>query len=183
MPTAQQCVGGAPTAGATGQQGNKQTGGGLSMPKVPGFSATSDQAAAFEFADGVFAPSKPIEAKWVAVYALGGLPRANGFDSPQQAAQTVYACMIGSEKFYNNVTGSSVTAEGATTVDGADAYVLDGEIRNSDPDVTVPGDVVKIVVVDTGDPDHYGLLVSVVPIGDQALIDQQQAQQGLITIG
>ena len=38
----------------------------------------------------------------------------------------------------------------------------------------------RVIVVDTGDDDHFGLYLSVVPIGNQQLIDQQEsATQGL----
>ncbi len=37
------------------------------------------------------------------------------------------------------------------------------------------GDVAQVIVVDMGDPEMFGLYLTVVPIGDQLLIDQQAA--------
>ncbi len=152
------------------------------MRKPPGFSADADkgggdQAGAFTFADGVVAPSKEIErtatSGWVAVYALGGLTRANGFDEPEQAARTVLGCMAASEVFYQNLVSTTELDSTAVTVDGAPAWAITAELRVDQPDLTVPGDVARIVVVDTGDPDSFGLFVSVVPIGDDAMVAEQ----------
>jgi hypothetical protein len=187
VPTQQQCEGGTPDQGATGAVGDQVTGGGLTMPRVPGFTGELDQAAAFTFADGVFAPSKVVEqsetAGWVAVYALGGLTKSNGFTSPGQAAGVVLECMTRSRLFYEGFTGATLVDSRATTVGGADAWVMDAEIRIDISGLEVEGDVAKVIVVDTGDPERYGLFVSVVPIGDQALISQQQAQELLLKVG
>lgn len=181
-PAGLQCTGGLPTQGATGVQGRFVTGGGLRMPRAKGFTtrADGDRGGVFVFADGVTAPSKVIEqvgsTGWVALYALGGLPRANGFDSPQQAAETVLGCMTSSKAFYRGYTGTDVLDAGATTVGGADAWEITADVNIDDPELTVTGDVAKVIVVDTGDPDLYGLFVSVVPIGDDELIAQQTDQ-------
>ena len=70
----------------------------------------------------------------------------------------------------------------ATTVGDADAWRLTANVNIDDPELTVTGDVVTIVVVDTGDADTFGLYVSVVPIGDNALIAQQTAQVGKLAL-
>jgi len=155
------------------------------LPKVPGFSLDLDQAEAFVFATGVIAPAQVIEQTettgWVALYALGGLPIANGFTSPEQAADTIITCMTQST-FYENFTTRTDLDSSATTVDGADAWVITSEIRIDNPELQVTGDVAKVIVVDTGDPTSYGLFISVVPIGDQDLIDQQRSQEALLSL-
>lgn len=187
LPTQQQCAGGSPDQGATGAVGDQLTGGGLTMPQVPGFSGELNQSTAFAFADGVFAPSKVVErgetSAWAAVYALGGLTKSNGFTSPGEAAGVVLECMTRSQAFYEGFTGATLVDSRATTVDGADAWVMDAEVRVDDPELSVEGDAVKVIVVDTGDPERYGLFVSLVPIGDQTLFSQQQAQELLLSVG
>ena len=69
-----------------------------------------------------------------------------------------------------------------TVVDGLPAWQLTEEIRIDNPDLEVEGDIAKVVVVDTGDEETYGLFVSVVPIGDQAMIDQQDAAVGKLKV-
>ncbi len=181
QPTARQCGGGSPKQGATGIVGGAQTGGGLSMPALDGFT-TGDQAAAFSFADGVVAPSRLVTDGWVAVYALGGLNRVNGFESPGQAAAAVLECMTLSSDFYRSLSGAELLDSQATTVDGRPAWVMDAEIRIDDPQIDIDGDVAKVIVVDTGDPERYGLFVSVVPIGRQGLITQQQTQADALSV-
>ncbi len=106
----------------------------------------------------------------------------DGFASPREAAETVLACMTQSSAFYSNLTGATELDSSDTVVDGSPAWELTEEIRVDNPDLTVEGDIAKIVVVDTGDPAAYGLLVSVVPIGDQAMIDDQAAAVGELTV-
>ncbi len=179
-PTDLQCFGGRPKRAASGLVGDEITGGGLAMPTVPGFTSALDTSTAFEFADGVTAPGKQIEEKWVAVYALGGLNRDNGFTGVGQAASTVLECMSRSPNFYNGFSGGTVLGSRPIEVGGAPAWEIAAEIRIDDPEVAVEGDVATVVVVDLGDPAGYGLFVSVVPIGNQALIDQQETQVGYL---
>lgn len=186
-PTAEQCTAGRPAEGATGAIGNQLAGGGLTMPEVSRFGDGPEQGAAFTFADGVTSTSRVIEqvgdTGWVAIYMVGGITRSNGFDSPGQAAGIILECMTGSDTFYNKLTGATLLDSRLTTVDGAPAWVMDAEIRVDDPQLTVEGDIAKVVVVDTGDPQRYGLFISLVPIGDDALIAQQEAQAGLLKLG
>ncbi|MEN8674133.1 DUF2510 domain-containing protein [Nocardioides sp.] len=185
-PSVLQCTGGLPEQGVTGERGRFITGGGLRVPKPADYETALDQGPAFTFADGVFAPSKIIEqgltSGWVATYALGSLSRGNGFESPRQAAEVVVQCMAGSASFYSDFTGSTELDSTERVVDGAPAWELTQEIRIDDPELSVEGDVAKVVVVDTGDPSSYGLFVSVVPIGDQAMIDAQDEAVGDLEI-
>jgi hypothetical protein len=175
-PTTLQCEGGVPSQGVTGIRGGRVTGGGLSLPEESGYDA-GDQATAFTFADGVTAPARLIEDGWIASYALGGLPKDNGFDDLGEAAGAVLECMTGSRTFYRRLSGASLLSSRSITVDGAPAWAMDAEVRIRDPRLSVEGDRAKVVVVDTGDPELFGLYVSVVPIGDQQLIARQTAQE------
>lgn len=185
-PTIQQCQGGEPATGATGVVGDRITGGGLSMPKVRGFTQDRSQAEGFVFADGTYAVSRTIEQSllsgWVAVYVLGGLDKSVGFNTPEQAAAVILECMAESQDFYTGFSGAEITDSRATTVDGADAWETTAEIRIDDPLLTVTGDAAKVVVVDTGDPETFGMFVSLVPIGDEALIAQQDEQVAALTL-
>ena len=149
------------------------------MPKPQGFSdtGTPTRRAAFTFASGVSAPSRSSRRSEPAgsrSRARRALPRTNGFDSTGQAAAEVLECMTLLDAFYDSFTGAELTRSKATEVDGPPGWEMDAEIRIDDPTLKVQGDVAKVVVVDTGDLRRYGLFVSVVPIGDQALLDQQQ---------
>jgi hypothetical protein len=83
--------------------------------------------------------------------------------------------MTESQDFYTNFTGRNDLERGEVDVDGHTAYAVTSEIRIDDPELQVEGDVAKVIVVDTGDEETFGLYISVVPIGDQQLIDQQES--------
>jgi hypothetical protein len=159
------------------------------MPRVRGFGGGPDQSAAFAFADGVASASRVVEqnaqtgAGWIAVYVLGGLDLSHGFNDPGQAAGVVLECMAGSPDFYTNPTGATLVASQATTVGGDAAWMMKAEIRADNPDLDVTGDAATVIVVDTGDPESYGLYVSLVPIGDRALMTQEKKQESRLRVG
>ena len=153
----------------------------------PGYAADTSYAAAFEFADEFTPLQKVIEQTdsdygWVSIYGVGGLRRSNGFDDPAQAAEVVMTCMAQSPDLYSHFTGREDLSSGEITVDGNDAHQITAELRVDDPDLTVEGDVAQVVVVDMGDPDQFGLYITVVPIGNQKLIRQQEAMVDRITV-
>ena len=71
---------------------------------------------------------------------------------------------------------------GLRKANGNDAFQIISELRVDDPDLKVEGDVAEVIVVDMGNPDMFGLYITVVPIGDQKLIRQQEAMVGKITV-
>lgn len=176
-PTRAQCSGGAPDPGRLQASANTLTGGGLTIPSLAdqGYTVDASVALAFTWADDYQVSFKAIESageSWIANYGVGGLAKANGFESPQQAAEVVLQCMTSSD-MYQGYSGTTDLEVGPVTVDGHDAYSILTEVRVDNPDVQAEGDVTHVVVVDTGDPDSFGLYISVVPIGDQAEINQQ----------
>lgn len=186
-PTDQQCHGGVPTPSVTPRRNAERvSGGSLSIPVPPGYAPEVAYASAFTWADGFTPLQKTIEQVdqygWVSIYGVGGLRRANGFDDPAQAAEVVMACMAASPDLYSHFSGREDLASGEITVDGADAYQLTSELRVDDPQISVEGDVAQVIVVDSGDPDSYGVYITVVPIGDQRLLRQQQQFADQITV-
>jgi hypothetical protein len=186
--TDQQCRGGVPTPSVTpGPDATEISGGALSIPVPAGYSADTSYAAAFTFADQFTPLQKVIEQAgsdygWVSIYGVGGLRKANGFDDPEQAAAVVMTCMSQSTELYSHFTGREDLRAGALTVDGTDAFQITSELRVDDPDLKVEGDVAQVIVVDMGNPGMFGLYITVVPIGDQKLIRQQEAMVGKITV-
>lgn len=176
-PIAAACETGSPSDGK--RPGAVLRGGGLRAPAPAGFKAMGlDQA--FTFADKVASVGREVEPTWVATYALGGLDRSTGYTSLEQAAETVLTCMIESQNFYKRVESRTDQGSTAITVDGHDAWRITAEVRVDDPKVSVEGDVATVIVVDTEDASTYGLFASVVPIGDAALIGEQEAVAGAL---
>jgi len=175
-PAGDPCTGGTPGEGGSASANGRIRGGDLELPPVRGFSPVEIQlVSTFTFADGVAAVGRQIEEGWIALYSVGGLPNANGFTDLAASADQVITCMSQSPNFYRNFTERNDLERESIQVDGHDAYSVTTELRIDDPDVQVDGDVAKVIVVDTGDDDSFGLYVSVVPIGDRKLINQQEA--------
>jgi len=185
--TDQQCRGGVPTPSVTPRSDAKRISGGqLSIPVPRGYVADTNYSPAFTWADDFTPLEKVIEQGdnqgWVSVYGVGALRKANGFDDPAQAAEVVMTCMAASPELYSSFSGREDVSSGAITVDGTDAYQVTANLMVDDPAFTVEGDVAQVIVVDMGDPDVFGLYITVVPIGDQKLIDQQEAMVDRILV-
>jgi hypothetical protein len=83
---------------------------------------------------------------------------------------------------YEGFTGATDVKVGPVSVDGHDAYSILTEVRVDNPDVNVEGDLLQVVVVDTGDPGNYGLYISGVPLGDSNAAQQQSDEFDQITV-
>jgi hypothetical protein len=173
------CTAGAPEGGKA--PGAVLRGGGLQAPKPAEF-APMGLDSVFTFADKVATVGRQIETNWVAVYALGGLSRATGYSSLEQAAESVLTCMTGSDSFYQGFTGRTDQGSSAISVGGHEAWRITSEVRVDNPQVTEEGDVATVIVVDTGAAGTYGLFVSVVPIGNADLIGQQEQVAGALEV-
>ncbi len=174
-PTGYECTGGHPGGGQASGDGSI-SGGDLTLPPVSRYSNLEPQiTTTFAFADGVAGVGRSIEEQWISLYAVGGLPKSSGYFDLEASVDQVITCMTDSPNFYRNFTGREDLEREAIQVDGHDAYAVTSEIRVDDPEITVDGDYSKVIVVDTGDDEKFGLYVAVVPIGHQKLIDQLEA--------
>ena len=88
------------------------------MSSVSGFEPYPVESA-FTFADGVVTVARQIDASWIAVYALGELPRTAGFDGAEQAATTVLQCMAESPQFYRSFESRTDLESGAGKVESS----------------------------------------------------------------
>ncbi len=162
------------------------SGGALTIPVPRGYTADTTYAADFTWADDFTPLQKVIEEGqnlgWVSIYGVGGLRKANGFDDPAQAAEVVMTCMSQSTNLYRSFTGREDLSSGELSVDGNEAYQITAELRVDDPDLSVEGDVAQVIVVDMGNPEMFGLYITVVPIGDEKLVRQQEAMVDQITV-
>lgn len=186
-PTQQQCTGGLPTPSAEPPaDATEVSGGGLTIPVPRGYAPEIAYSEAFAWADDFVPLQKLIETaddySWVSIYGVGALRKANGFDDPAQAAEAVMACMARSTDLYQYFTGREDLSSEAISVDGNDAHQITANLRVDDPNISLEGDVAQVVVVDTGDPDTFGVYITVVPIGDAKLISKQAAMVAEIDV-
>ncbi|GAA3820540.1 DUF2510 domain-containing protein [Nocardioides panacisoli] len=186
VPSKQQCKGGDPDPGELDPASPTLTGGGLTIPSLTDQGYTVDHRISkpYKFATAFEASYLVIDQQggWISSYGVGALAKANGFDSTQQAAEALVYCMTHSG-LYEGFTGATDQQVGAVTVDGHDAYSVLTEVRVDNPDVNVEGDLLQVVVVDTGDSDNYGVYISGVPLGDDNAAQQQSDEFDQISVG
>jgi len=181
-PDSQQCTGGNPGAPADVPADGQLHGGGLTVPNPQGYTPEANTATAFVFADSVQTSIRQIEELWVSLYAVGGLRKDNGFESPAQAAELLVQCMTGSEDFYRGFSGRTDVRNGPVTIDGQSGHEIYAEVLVDDEEIQAEGDLLHVIVVDTGDEARFGLYISMAPIGDQRLIDRQEQTAQQITV-
>ncbi len=183
-PTGIQCTGGSPAPSEDPDPAATElTGGGLTIPRQPSYEIVTGDRVAFTFANAFVLQYTEVEASWISLTGVGGLPKANGFDDIATAAEVVMQCLTGSDKVYRGFTGRTDTVNEETTVDGKPAYRITSEIRVTDPEVTVEGDVTDVVVVDTGDPSTYGIYIGMATIGQDDLISTNDSVLDQLEVG
>ncbi|WP_435771292.1 DUF2510 domain-containing protein [Nocardioides sp. SYSU DS0651] len=174
-PTGIQCTGGDPKPEEDpGETPRRISGGGLTIPRLGGYTVDLRVSEALTFADDIVVQYSFVSDQWVSEYAVGALPKDSGFEDPAQAAEIVMQCLTMNDQVYRGFDTRTDVKNEAITVDGRPAHLITSEIRVDDPDVSLEGDVTSVVVVDTGDPETFGVYLGVVPIGDTNLIAQQE---------
>ncbi|GAB4008541.1 hypothetical protein GCM10028772_22900 [Nocardioides ultimimeridianus] len=183
-PTAFQCDGVTPQIGGSSTAGRIR-GGGLSAPALAdhGYSVDRADAGAITFASGVSMVSKVVSQGWISMMALGSLPKANGFHSPEQAARVVVACMAADPNMYRGAYAVPEVSAQNTKVDGHAAFSLVQQIKVNDPTTTALGDTVQVVVVDTGNAKSYGVFLMGVPIGNKSLEALEKLTAANVRVG
>ncbi|QYJ03121.1 DUF2510 domain-containing protein [Nocardioides panacisoli] len=177
QPGPAECREGAPTVFGD-QSGNGRIGShGLSIPRVTDYQVDPLQSFAFTWAFDFIPQVQQVEEGWASVYGVGGVETT--FGSPEETAEAVVECMTKSPLLYSGFTDRKDLVSKKVKVPGAEsAWRITTEIRVDNPGITVDGDVVDVVVVDTGSKAVYGLYTSVVPIDDQERLDQQKEVTG-----
>lgn len=159
-----------PSARTSHPQDLRVHGGGLSFPAQSGWDSTGLDLG-LSWAYDVGAQDKRVQARWFAMYAVGALLTADGFEAPRQSADAVMQCTA-SSNYYDGFTGRTDLSSRAVTIDGRPGWALRSEIHVDTDATTFAGDVVEVIVVDTDAPESLAMFWGCAPIGDTALIAQ-----------
>lgn len=169
----QPCPVGQPTARQDHPKDEWVHGGGLSFPRVPGWTDTS--GAAFSWAYDVAEQVKLAESPdWYANLAVGALFTGDGFDEPRRSAELVMQC-VATSGLYPNFTDRQDVWSKAVTVDGRPGWSIRADIEVDDPKLKTKGDTVEVIVVDTDAPESLAMFIGAVNIGDDALASAMDA--------
>ncbi len=146
--------------------------GGLQATAIPGWTLGGFTMG---WAHSTEAVTDPVYPGWFSVASVSALSVADGFESPRQSAEAVMSCFA-SSSYYVGFTGRQDLMSHQVSIDGHPGWRLRSDIYVNLPSLPeVAGDVVNVIVVDTGSPDSLGLFVSSYTIGDTArgaLVDQ-----------
>ena len=175
-----ECTVGNPTARQPHPTDGRIHGGGLSFPKTAGFTPTEQQPY-FTWAYDVAGQDRPVEVQWNSTYVVGALPTFDGFESPKQSAELVMDCTV-SSGLYEGFTGRTDVSSTSIVVDKRKAWAILSEVRVDDPRVSVAGDTVVVIVVDTGSPESLAMFWACVPLGDNAALQQLEAVAGRLRV-
>lgn len=121
--------------------------------------------------------------RWFSMSAVGALHTVDGFDQPKRSAFQVMSCFATSS-YYSGYTGRSNLLSEAVTINGRPGWRLRSEVYVTMKDLPqVAGDVIDVIVVDTGDPESLGVYISSVTIDDNARLDLVEAAIKTLTTG
>jgi hypothetical protein len=162
------CAAGDPYAAAAHPADGRIHGGRLSIGQPgPPWIRDDDYARDMTWAYDVAGASEHVEPMWLAMVSVGSVHADDGFRSPRQAADGMLQC-IASSVYYRYFTGRKDIFSKPFQLDGRSGWALRAEVRVDDPNVRAAGDVVEVIVLDTGTPGQLSFFAGFVPIGDQA---------------
>lgn len=127
------------------------------------------------------AETKVIQPGWFSVSAVGALSVVDGFDEPGKAARMMMSCFA-SSGYYTGFTGRDDLISEKVTVDGRPGYHLRSEIY-VDNVPNVRGDVVDVVIVDTGSPESLAIYFSSATIDDGPVIAEVDRARSSVRVG
>lgn len=113
---------------------------------------------------GIVTQSKTITSGWQSDSVVGLASRSD-FPSAKAAARTLARCLAESS-VYKSVVSVTNLSDGAVTVAGHEAYRVRTEIKVAFRDPKIAGDETDVIVIDTGNPDTYGVYIATFTIGD-----------------
>lgn len=147
-------------------------GGGISVQRIPGW---TDESLLLPWVRNQQAQTDQVYPGWMSVSAVGGLAVADGFTEPRTAAHMMMDCFASSQ-YYEEFSGRNVVSDQQVTIDGHQGWWVREQVHVRIPQLPqVDGDVVDVVVVNTGASDFLGLYFNSATIGDSArqkLVDQ-----------
>lgn len=153
--------------------GDRISGGGLSFPRVPGWDDAQDFSLAWTYDMG--AQTSTVYQGWFSLVSVGALRVVDGFEEPKRSTQMMMSCFATSN-YYQGFSGRKDLISEPVTIDGHKGWRLRSEIHVEMPLLPqVDGDVVDVIVIDSGSPESLGVFVSSYTIGDDgrgALVDQ-----------
>jgi hypothetical protein len=157
------CAVGNPNQRTSDDRAGKLTGGGLVVNQVPGWTLDSAPMG-ISYAYDVQSQSKQIAIGWMSNLAVGAVKKSDGFTDVQRSAEIAMQCMA-SSGFYTGFQRREDLDKGSRSVSGHNAYAITANIYVTGQE-PIKGDLVTVIVVDTGNPDYFGIYFGIATIDD-----------------
>jgi hypothetical protein len=104
---------------------------------------------------------------WVAQILVGELQAGDGFFTPEQGAQIVVKCILGS--FYgDNPINSKVTVNEKTTIDGHEGWLVESKLTFDIVGLETKGELLIVAIVSAG--NRSGLYYATIPDSTPELV-------------
>lgn len=184
-PTEQQpCPAGQPSARSSSPMPSRITGGGLSFAALEGWD-TNRYLGTYTWAYDVADQSFHVQDAWYNDSAVGAIRIDAGFADPETAAQLITQC-IASSDFYTAcpaVTPRRVHSR-AVTVDGRPGYSVRTDVGCQSRDYPeIHGDVLEVIIVDTGSAELLGMYVGTATLEHQPTLDALDSAIASLRVG
>lgn len=163
-PGSMQCPAGDPYDRSSHPADGRVHGGGISFAEVGNGYGSPSAELMLSWMDDTQSQDQTTEPGWVSVFAVGSVQSQPYFDSVEGAARSSMECGI-TNGWYSGFSDRSDLRSEAIEVDGHDAYIVESEVRVDKEGLSVEGDVLSFVAVDTGG-ESYAMFMGMVPIGD-----------------
>lgn len=174
------CPEGDPRARDDHPSDDRVHGGDLSFPRVTGWE--DDEAVGLSWAYDVAGVSDQVEPGWFSLLAVGALRMADGFEQAQSSAEMISECLATSQ-YYSGLSGVTRLEAGEVSVDGHPGWRIRSEITVDNPSIEAEGDVLDVIVVDTGAGESLGMFVGAVPIDDADRLEVLDETESGLTVG
>ncbi|WP_203568293.1 DUF2510 domain-containing protein [Aestuariimicrobium ganziense] len=127
------------------------------------------------------AETKTIQPGWFSVSAVGAVSVADGFEDPERSTRMMMSCFA-SSGYYTGFTGRKDVVAEKVTIDGKPGFHLRSEIYVQGVP-NVKGDIVDVVVIDTGSPESLAIYFSSATIDDGPVIAEVDRARNSIKVG
>ncbi len=164
-----------PSARADHPADGRIHGGHLSIATNPDFHPDDDNIYGFTWMTDIGMQSYDVAEPrngaqgWFNETGVAALRISLGFDKPEQSALAMADCYASSD-FYGGITSRTQNWSKAYSVGGRTGWWVRTTVRVDDQP-GIEGDVVDIIVVDTGDPDFLSVYFASATIDDQRMQD------------
>ena len=113
---------------------------------------------------------RPIADGWMSNLSVGQVLRSEGFKDPRTTAAQLMGCLA-SSALYQGFSGREDLVDESFVLDGHGGWRITANVRvdNQDP---IEGDVVDVIVLDLGDPDHFSVYISCATIDDTKNLEE-----------